>query len=408
MSKMDEQTLEYIYEKFKGEKRNEYNNISIDLMEVTKKELDNLKIKYNTKKYKGRERLYLYEGDEFLFRYVKSFYPNNSKLSFHIANDKILTEKFLHYSNIQTTNSKVYTAKEYKKALERIKDTNQKQVLKPISLIGGIGVYMNIDNDNFDYAWSECLKIQSNKKIELPRIILQNQIEGFEVRVNITEGNIFSATLRVPSHVIGDGVNNIEHLIKEKNKKRKANNFFKNKLIKIDENLKNILNQKNKSLKDILNKNEYCVLIPQSNIVHGGENYEITNMLQPEILNQARRAVLAIPGLHTAGVDIIIDSFDSVHGTVIEVNKAPEFIMTYYPLYGVPYRPLNYIFNSLMIESKITRNKLLLKDIEENAFEVIKNRYKFLYEKQLTQEESIAKLLEENAKLKEQLNITDY
>ncbi|TVT28888.1 hypothetical protein FO441_00995 [Salinicoccus cyprini] len=402
---MDEKTLRRIYEKFQTQNRNVYSeNISVNLIDITKRELERLGIKYKTVDYRGKERLDLYDGDEFLYRYNRSFYHNNSKLGFKIANDKLLTERFMKYNNIATTNSRLFSENDFDKAYKYVLERSRPMVVKPLNLMGGLGVHLNVTALNFEYAWNQCRSIQKDKKVEEPRMIVQEQVSGFEVRINITEGKIYSSTLRVPSHVKGDGNRTIKELINLKNAARKKDPFLKNKLIKINSHLENILNQKGRSLEYVLANEELCVLYPQSNMVQGGENYEVTNLLNRNVLEQARNAVLALPGLHTAGIDIMIDDFSDELGTVIEVNKAPEFLMTYYPIIGEPRNPLYSIFNSFFIESRVLRDKISASNVSSDDLEVIKERYRFLYEKQKSQENSIRSLLEENEELKNKLD----
>src|SRR5699024_1073370 len=119
-----------------------------------------------------------------------------------------------------------------------------------------------------------------------------------------------------------------------KNKMREKNIYHHNNPLKIDGDLKIDLKQKDKSLESILQKDEYLILYPRTNISTGRENYEITKHVNPSILEQAREAVIAIPGVHTAGVDIIVGSLDASEGTVIEVNQNPAFQVNYFPMYG--------------------------------------------------------------------------
>lgn len=262
--------------------------------------------------------------------------------------------------------------------------------------MAGIGVNLNITEKNFEYAWKNSFNVQESYKIENPKVIVQKQIKGFEIRVVVVEGRMFSVTLRVPAYVIGDGVSTIDELITKKNSERRKNGYLRHRLIKKDDNLKQSLIQINKSLDYILEKNELCIINPKSNIIQGGENYEITNLVSEELKILAVDAVKAIPGLHTAGVDIMVESLDSSEGIVLEVNKAPGFQMNYYPLIGTPQRPIKQIFSNLILENRILKEEFKPKEVTDEELQSIIEKYKFLHEKLKVQEKVIKQLLDEN------------
>lgn len=402
---MDELILKDFFDRFDSQKRNEYpRNIPTDLLEITKDELNNLRVKYESYQAGGAERLRIYDKGDILYkRFTKNFYPNNARIAFKIANDKFLTEQFLSMAKIKTTNSRLYKKEQYEEAVKYINDKNVPLVVKPLNLMAGIGVFMNVDKSNFEYAWGECFNIQNKYNLEEQFILVQDQIKGFEVRVIVTEGKLMSATVRVPAFVKGDGNYTIEELIKIKNIERKKHAYLAKSRIKINQTLEKILEHKGKTLKDILAKDEFCILYPQSNMAHGGENYEVTDLIHENVKKQALDSVTAIPGLHTSGVDIIIENFDSTEGTIIEVNKAPAFQLNYYPLIGTPQRPLKYTFKSMILESRVLRGRLSMIDLDEEEFEMLNERFRFLYNKQKQQAQSMALLLEENEMLKQQI-----
>ena len=394
---MDEQVLSELYSRFENMERNQYSkDIPLDHFIVTQNELEKMGIKYNKVKEKKKNRLYIFDKGDKIFRYTKSFYPNNSLFGFKIANDKLLTEKYLSFADVNTTKSRVFKQNEYNQALEYVKNIDDKLVIKPLSLDGGLGVFIDIKPSNFDYFWKECLIAQKKRKVKEPRLLIQNFIPGFEVRIIVTEGNFMSATLRVPAHVRGDGISTIEELINEKNLKRKSNPLLKDSPIKINDRLEKLLEYKNLNLKSTLKNNEFCILYPQSNTQHGGENIEITSLINEKIRKQCVDAVIAIPGIHTSGVDIIIEDFEDEEGTIIEVNKAPAFLLNYYPYIGKPQNPMKYIFKSLIIESRILRHKFDINELDEMDLEILINRFEYNYLKQLRLEKTIRELEKEN------------
>ena len=112
------------------------------------------------------------------------------------------------------------------------------------------------------------LKIQKQYKIKKPLIIIQNQVEGLELRVTVIEGKADTATLRAPGYIVGDGSSTIEQLINIKNENRKKNNFHYKNPYKFNEALKIGLESRNLTIYSILPDDEYLILYPKVIISH--------------------------------------------------------------------------------------------------------------------------------------------
>lgn len=382
---MNEKILSEILSKVSTLPKNDYGtDITQDLFEVTKNELNELEIKFEPYIYKQKERLKIFYTKDDYFKYSKNFYNNNSMFGFKISNDKMLTEKFLKLANVPTTNSIKLSANQFEKGMEYLVDNPSPKVVKPINLANGRGVFVDVTTDNFREVWVQCVSIQKQRKVKYPKVLIQDMITGFEVRVIVVEGKVLSATLRTPPYVIGDGNNTIADLINEKNKIRSSNEYFRNKDLKQDEKVIDYLSSKQQNLDTVLKENELCITYPISNLVNGGENIVVTHLLNDKILKTAQDAVIAIPGIHTAGVDVLIDSLETDTPTILEVNKAPALQLNYYPYIGEPQSPLKYIFSSLVLEQKIINNQLDINNLNEFDFNILINRYKYLFRKQKT------------------------
>src|SRR5699024_3663470 len=382
---MNEKILSEILSKVSTLPKNDYGtDITQDLFEVTKNELNELEIKFEPYIYKQKERLKIFYTKDDYFKYSKNFYNNNSMFGFKISNDKMLTEKFLKLANVPTTNSIKLSANQFEKGMEYLVDNPSPKVVKPINLSNGRGVFVDVTTDNFREVWEQCVSIQKQRKVKYPKVLIQDMVTGFEVRVIVVEGKVLSATLRTPPYVIGDGNNTIADLINEKNKIRSSNEYFRNKDLKQDEKVIDYLSSKQQNLDTVLKENELCITYPISNLVNGGENIVVTHLLNDKILKTAQDAVIAIPGIHTAGVDVLIDSLETDTPTILEVNKAPALQLNYYPYIGEPQSPLKYIFSSLVLEQKIINNQLDINNLNEFEFNILINRYKYLFRKQKT------------------------
>jgi len=384
---MDEKLLKETLEKLNYNQENIYSqDASTDLFDYARDSLNSTEIRYKkvpkkNKKGKNPYILRLYDKNEPFLDFNKGFYPNNTKIGKLIANDKFLTERFLKYSGVKTPDTKLLKEHEIHKAEEIIKNGNGHFVIKPKDLSHALGAFRNVSLANYKNCWNKSINIQKKYKVKTPIVIVQKQVEGIELRVTVTEGVVDTVSMRAPGFIVGDGKSSVENLINMKNKMREKNIYHHNNPLKIDGDLKIDLKQKDKSLESILQKDEYLILYPRTNISTGRENYEITKHVNPSILEQAREAVIAIPGVHTAGVDIIVGSLDASEGTVIEVNQNPAFQVNYFPMYGKKQDPLRKVFSSLLMENQVLNKDINLENLTQEKLDLILNRYEFLYDK---------------------------
>ncbi|WP_031547912.1 hypothetical protein [Salinicoccus luteus] len=268
----------------------------------------------------------------------------NSKQARQLCNNKFKSEDFLNQKNVATTVSKLFDETEYEAALEYIKISKGPKVVKPTMLNGAKGITLNVDEESFDYAWNNCVNACKDHKRE-PKILIQDQLNGIEVRVLVIEGNFNSAILRAPAHIVGDGHHSISELIEEKNKLKKKNPHQRLRLIKVDDTAIRNIKSAGFELEDIPEEGQYVFIHHTSNISIGGDPYEVSDLLGVEIKNLAEKAVEAIPDLNTAGVDIMIDSLDDKYPNVLEINAAANLRLHHFPYKGPAHVPVyNFVY----------------------------------------------------------------
>ncbi|AKG73428.1 hypothetical protein [Salinicoccus halodurans] len=380
---MNEKILAEFFEKTKEDESLEYpKDIEIDLLNVAEDELKRLEIPFERVTNK-KNTLRLYNTSNSPLRYVKGFYPNNTNLGKLICKDKFLTQRFLDYAKIKTPIGKMFKPNDLSKAKEFVRKSPEKKfVLKPVSMSMSLGTFLGVNSENLEKCWNESFQVQKKYKVDVPRVLIQEQIEGLEIRIIVVEGEVGTAIFRGPGNVVGDGIHTIEELINEKNSERKKHNYLNRNLLKINDNLLNNLSNRGLTLDSVLPEGEYCVLYSQSNIATGREVFEVSKYLNPHIFEQVLDAVTAIPGVHTAGVDIFIENLDAKEGTIIEVNLNPAFQLHYYPMIGKPSTPLYDVFKYNKIDRKILNDDLNFDSLTQEEFELVIERFKFLYNKQ--------------------------
>jgi len=348
---------------------NEVNKSSRFIEEAARS--NNIRIQKSSKEKKLTR--FLYEGE--IIGSMNGLKPSStSKAAFQLCRNKFKLENFLRQMHIKTLESQFFNIDEKNSAYDFIRNnSSNKFVLKPLSLAGGLGIELNIDEQSFSEAWDNSMSIQKANKIKKPSCIIQPFIHGFDVRVSIIEGTFISATLRLPAHIVGNGEDSIEDLISQKNRERSRIRYFKNKLINIDEKLIKRLAQLNYTPENILEKGEILILTDISNLTLGGESIDITNNISSKIVDTALKATAAIPGLQTSGIDFMVDDYIDGEGYIIEVNTNANHTIHHVPLKGDRHYPFHYLVQSLLVKYKVESGIIL----NESESEIMKKIWKF-------------------------------
>lgn len=90
-------------------------------------------------------------------------------------------------------------------------------VIKPNKLSGGRRITLDVTTENFDYAWEFAVNACKEQKRNI-EILIQDKIEGVESRFLVIDEGFYSAILRIPAYVCGNGLETIDQLIDKKMK----------------------------------------------------------------------------------------------------------------------------------------------------------------------------------------------
>jgi len=260
-----------------------------------------------------------------------------------ICNDKHLTEKHLKSADVPIPRGRTFkNATSISEIMAYADNLNFPLVVKPTKGSGGKGVHANITNTQ--QLYTAIVNLKDNKDSD---IIVQEFIEGEEVRLFVLGDRVLSAINRIPANVIGDGEHSIMKLIERKNEIRKSVPHLYHRPIKIDRELKAILTISGLHLDHVPSSGKRVFLRKTSNISTGGDPIEILNTLTDRQKDIAIQATKAIPGLVHSGVDMIMNN-EQGNGVVLEVNTKPGIGSHLFPIEGqatdIPTELINYYF----------------------------------------------------------------
>lgn len=268
-------------------------------------------------------------------RLVSVFSPNSPDLSLatrRIANNKELSKYFLQKAGIAVPQGRVFHT--LSAARSYFRGRLLPQVVKPRTGTGGKGVTAHITDEGlFKTAWAHAGGGTSP-------VIVEDFIDGDEVRVFVLNGKVTAAVCRVPAYVVGDGQSTVQELVSRKNEERKRNPLLKVYPIRSFDYLTQVLG---KSMEYVPALYEYVRLATVSNVALGGESVGILEFLHPTICQMAERVWHAIPHATQLGLDIMARDFQAPahdNAYVIEINADPAVATPAFSAYGQSFQDL--------------------------------------------------------------------
>lgn len=197
-------------------------------------------------------------------------------------------------------------------------------VVKPLDSAHGNGISLNVKSKtHLEKA------IRLAKKYSRRAPLLQQMVEGRDVRIMVIDGKFVAAVTRVPATVLGDGKHSIEELIKRENKNPRRSSGFRGRLKVINiQAAKAYLSGK---MRRVPKKGEAVPVVGMGNTSMGGHAEDYTDKLPAKIYRMAEKYARSLK-LPVCGVDIILD--DDGNYYFIEANAAPGFGPHHHPRIG--------------------------------------------------------------------------
>jgi cyanophycin synthetase len=216
-------------------------------------------------------------------------------------------------------------------------------VLKPISGHKGQGVTTGIANDQeVREAYQRVLKHHEEHATEFGGVIVEQQVSGRDHRLLAVGGKFVAALEREPAYVIGDGVHDIENLIRienDTNPDRSSGIRAPLAKIVIDEDIHNYLSLQNLSVKSVPKDGAQIYLRRVANISSGGLSVNVTDIIHPKNI-QMVEDIAGFFRVTVLGIDVLTEDISKpwTEGNfgIIEINAGPGIFMHLAPAKGAP------------------------------------------------------------------------
>lgn len=246
-----------------------------------------------------------------------------------ICRRKHLTKRMLDFAGLPTAAGADFARDELDVARAFFTIMPKPIVVKATDSGGSRGVTVGVfTEEEFDKAWEYALKFGRPSS----NMLLEEFVSGVELRAFVVGNRVISVVARLQPFVVGDGHATVQELIDALNEERSVNYRAVKMPLKINWSFVEKQGHAEASVPD---NGEIVFLNPFNVASAGGLLLDVTDAVTPRIKDIAQRAVATIPGLGTAGVDLLVaDLKDENTAYIIEVNTAAALDLHRYPTHG--------------------------------------------------------------------------
>lgn len=253
-------------------------------------------------------------------RIWRGFTSGTSHIGTIVSTHKHITSRLLGDMGFPV--AKQYLVNDIETASRAAAELGYPVVVKPSNTDYGTGVTTGITDDmTLRRSFSSALNHGSS-------VIIEKHIEGDDHRLTVIDGKCLCTEKRIPAHIIGNGSDTVESLIRQMAKKRGEDPFFRNfrSATLEDPQVADALRKNNIRPESIPEKGRMIQLRTNANVSTGGTSHIVTADTHPDNLRLAERAASCI-GLDIAGIDLITTdiskSWRETGGCICEVNATP-------------------------------------------------------------------------------------
>lgn len=246
----------------------------------------------------------------------------NGMPAVHAAEQKDVARALLHRAGVAVPAGRAFDrTADPAEALDLLDDLGT-VVVKPVDGDKGRGVTVGVrDEAQLREAW------ELAQRETRTGLLVEEVCVGDEVRILVLDGQAHAAARRIPPHVAGDGQQTIRDLINATNAQRHGDFFLHGKPIALTPHRLRRLADAGLTPLSVLAAGQRCDLDVTGNLRTGAVPQDVTETLHPSYLRIAKDAVAAIPGLRSAGVDVIAADLSAPAGArdhvVLEINPNP-------------------------------------------------------------------------------------
>ncbi len=154
-----------------------------------------------------------------------------------------------------------------------------------------------------------------------PDVLLEELVDGHDLRVIVIGHEVVAAAVRRPASVIGDGRTPVRGLIAAQSRRRAAVTGGESR-IPVDDATVATVRANGHEMEDVLPVGEELVVRRTANLHTGGTIHDVTAQLHPDVAAAAVRASRALD-IPVTGLDFLVPDVSGPEHVLLEANERP-------------------------------------------------------------------------------------
>jgi GNAT-family acetyltransferase (TIGR03103 family) len=191
-------------------------------------------------------------------------------------------------------------------------------VVKPTRGEQGKGITVGVGVEN---GPGELAAALARAREQHPEVLIEQRMDGDDLRLVVIDGRVVAAALRMPPEVIGTGDHSIRDLIASESRRRSASTGGESR-IPIDDLTEATVAESGWSLDDVLPQGTRLRVRKTANLHQGGTIHDVTAQVNPELCRVAVAAAEAI-GIPVTGIDLLVPDVTGTEYAFVEANERP-------------------------------------------------------------------------------------
>ncbi|WIM88034.1 N-acetylglutaminylglutamine synthetase [Candidatus Mycobacterium wuenschmannii] len=231
------------------------------------------------------------------------------------CDDKRLTRRLVSEAGITVPRARLATFDEGD--FEFLKDVGE-VVVKPTRGEQGKGITVGV---SVEHGPGELAAAVARAREEFPEVLIEQRVEGDDLRLVVIDGRVVAAALRLPPEVIGTGEHTVRDLIIAESRRRSAATGGESK-IPLDVVTEATVAEYGWKFDDILPQGMRLRVRHTANLHQGGTIHDVTPDVNQELCRVAVAAAEAI-GIPVTGIDLLVPDVTGQEYAFIEANERP-------------------------------------------------------------------------------------
>ncbi|OJZ70155.1 GNAT family N-acetyltransferase [Mycobacterium paraffinicum] len=191
-------------------------------------------------------------------------------------------------------------------------------VVKPTRGEQGKGITVGVTADN---GPDELAAALARARQQYPDVLIEQRVQGDDLRLVVIDGRVVAAALRMPPEVIGTGEHSIRDLIAAESRRRSAATGGESR-IPLDDLTESTVAEAGWTLDDVLPQGTRLRVRRTANLHQGGTIHDVTAVVNSELCRVAVTAAEAI-GIPVTGIDLLVPDVTGAEYAFIEANERP-------------------------------------------------------------------------------------